>query len=202
MSLTGIQHNNRRLLEAAREGRFLGDMTLLEDDLVPPSTWLVHFGDDAAAIAEQGFRKGTPSMDSLHLCYGADSSVPGYNFAMFADDEFGLRTLSEYTFGSEAKEAVLFQSEAVKLGHYDDFTQAVFWGPDVEGPFVRIRCPLDPNNEEDEDRLMELEAPHRYPWDVIATDGSTRSSHRNLFEAVDAAIEYHAELLRAPCPAA
>ncbi|MNU53025.1 hypothetical protein D3C71_420480 [compost metagenome] len=200
--MTGIQGKNERLLEAALEGRFLGDMELLEPGLLPATTWLVHFGGDADSIAERGFTKGTPEMDSLHLCYGADSAVPGYNFAMLADDEFGLRTLCEYTFGSQARDAVIFQSAAVKLGHYDEFTQAVFWGPEVEGPFIRIRCPLDPDNEDDEDRLMELEEPHRYPWDVVAADGSTRSSHRNLFEAIDAAVEYHAELTRSACPAA
>lgn len=185
---------NEQLLAAARAGRFTRDLELLETDLLPSTTVLVHFSRDARQIAKEGFRYGTADMDSLGLSYGAKSKEPGFNYAMLADDEFGLRTLCEYDFGADATSAVVFQSSCVKFGHYDEFVQSIFWGPDVSSPFVVLECPLDPMDEDDEERLEELAEPHNYPWDVLDQEGVVLSSHDNLFDALDAAAAHLKEL--------
>jgi hypothetical protein len=183
-------------MKVMAEGQYDGEMELRGTGLTPPDQWMIHFTSNAADIERSGFLYGTPDIDGLALTYGSVSSVPGYNFAMLADDEYALRTISEYTFGLDAREAVIFQSEAVEVSHYDDFAQGIFWGPSAAGPFIRIKCPLDPDDPEDADRLMEIDEPHDYPFDVLDERGDVVSSHPNLFSAIDAAIERGLELSR------
>jgi hypothetical protein len=68
-------------------------MEPLDDHLLPPGTWLVHFTDHADAIAAHGFQVGVEDLNTLHLTRHNDvfgnitrrtSTEPGYNFAYLA----------------------------------------------------------------------------------------------------------------------
>lgn len=192
MSASVTEH--AALLEVFAEGHYKGEMEFRGDGLTSPDQWLIHFTPNAADVERSGFLYGTPEVKELALTYGSLSKAPGYNFALLADDEYALRTISEYSFGLDAREAIIFQSEAVEVAHYDDFAQGIFWGPSVAGPFVRIKCPLDPDVEEDEERLMDIGEPHDYPFDVLDEHGDVVSSHENLFAAIEAAIARGLEL--------
>jgi len=188
------------LLDAISAGAYRGEMELRGEGLTSPEQWLIHFGPHASEIAESGFLFGTPDVRRLALTYGSESAVPGYNFAILADDEYALRTISQYEFGLSAREAVLFQGEAVEVVHYDDFAQAVFWGPSIQGPFVRIRCPLDPDDPDDAGTLAGIEEPHDLPFEVLDKEGNAISSHPDMFSAIDAAMARGLEMGKGRIP--
>ena len=93
--------------------------------------WLVHFGDDAGAIAYEGFDKGVNEVDKLslttHHCQDY-MDHEGYNFAYTARDasrEGFDRGMAKY-----GKEAVIFQAPYLLFYHDgDEEDQCVFWGP-------------------------------------------------------------------------
>lgn len=192
---------NTRLLEAARGGRFRNEMTLLSEAVLPADTWLFHISNDAESIARTGFAKGSVFEANLALAYGAASTAPGYNFALLADDAYHLQTLVEYDFANGQYEAILFRSAGVHLRHYDDFDQVCFWGPDADGPFVRLVMALDPNDEDNEATLDE--EPHTWPWNVVDAEGVVVSEHEDLLTAIDGGIAYGEKLIenRALSPA-
>ena len=93
--------------------------------------WLVHFGDDASAIAYEGFDKGVTEVDKLslttHHCQDY-MDHEGYNFAYPAGDasrEGFARGMAKY-----GKEAVIFQAPYLLFHHDGDQEhQCIFWGP-------------------------------------------------------------------------
>lgn len=97
-------------------------------EILPPTTWLVHFSDAAGKIARDGFRVG--AMGSAAYTHGdASVSGPGWNFAYEAD-----RADPSHCYGTDA---VLFRSAGIRVFHKgDEETQVLFWGPHVrEGEF-------------------------------------------------------------------
>lgn len=107
--------------------------TLNGQQLLKPSTWLVHYTDDAIGIATRGFKFGEPDVTKLGLTryksqrFRKDS--PGYNFA------YQLPT-DERKYGDEC---VVFQSAGVGVYHSgDEEDQVVFWGPGITTAPVAI----------------------------------------------------------------
>jgi hypothetical protein len=101
------------------------------ESLLPPSTWLVHFSDNAFDISVNGFIYGAPDMFALglttHFSDVFRKNMPGWNFA-FEEGTRGVRHGGKY-----GKESVLFQSAGVKVYHFgDEEDQVIFYGPHVE----------------------------------------------------------------------
>lgn len=121
---------------------------------------LIHFttNEAAAAIAQQGFQRGSPLNAVLGHTSGKSHATAGVNFAFPVNDDYSIMCLSGFDFGLEIEAAVIFQADAVRMMHStDQFYQAAFWGADVQGPFRVIR-PVA--------REAHLE-PHEWAW----TDG-------------------------------
>ena len=101
--------------------------------LLPPTTWLVHFSDDAENITTQGFTHGVDDMQRLGLTTHftkQSKSQGGYNFAFRADSREAKHAAAQHTYG---RHAVVFQSAAVYAFHVgDEEHQAIFWGPAVK----------------------------------------------------------------------
>lgn len=96
--------------------------------LLPRTTWLIHFSDNARAVKRDGFRYGQVSVAHLGITSRSPfgSNAPGYNFAYVA--------LDPDSFEGEiyGREAVMFQNSAQVLYHHGDHEdQAIFYGPDV-----------------------------------------------------------------------
>ena len=108
--------------------------------VVKPSTWLIHFTDDACSIASEGFTKGTDDMTRLGLTKWTHKSAkkyPGYVFAFQAGSNDAEWAASKGMYG---KEAVMFMGAGVEAYHYgDEEDQVMVWGPSVEvGSFVAL----------------------------------------------------------------
>ena len=95
--------------------------------------WLVHFTEDASAIASQGFKYGHEDYRGLGLTTWKSEEYrrkyPGFNFAL----ELGMRN-TNYTArqGKYGKEAVIFWGMGVKTFHSgDEEDQIIFWGPSI-----------------------------------------------------------------------
>lgn len=97
---------------------------------LPPNTWLIHFSDDARAIAKQGFRFGMPDKERLGLTtwFPKNQKPGGYNFAFEMEKgDFGDFSL---TYGDAA---VAFQNAGSLAYHRGDREeQVIFWGADVD----------------------------------------------------------------------
>ncbi len=101
--------------------------------LLPRTSWLVHFSDDAGDIWHNGFIYGADQMDRLGLTtYFSDKnrkSEPGYNFAFEANSRDARIAEGQGKYG---RNAVLFQNSGVRCDHFgDEEEQVVFWGEDV-----------------------------------------------------------------------
>lgn len=108
-------------------------MMLQNNKLLPRTTWLVHFSDNAEAIAYNGFKYGIDQMDKLGLTtYWNDSakSAEGYNFAFLANGRYASYAESKGKYG---REAVIFQNSGVLVHHHgDEEEQVIFKGKDVD----------------------------------------------------------------------
>lgn len=97
--------------------------------LLPATTWMVHWSNNAAAIAAEGFTRGVFDLTRLGLTTYSRGSIrgPGYNFAFQLDDPDATNPELKY-----GKEAVVFQSSGVEASHGgDDEDQCIFWGPGI-----------------------------------------------------------------------
>lgn len=105
-------------------------MSLSKDRLLPRTTWLIHFSDDAESIARNGFKYGIDQMDRLGLTTWlgkSEKNYGGYNFAFEATSRDALRG-EKY-----GRDAVLFMNSGVKAYHYgDEESQILFMGKDVD----------------------------------------------------------------------
>lgn len=105
-------------------------MSLSKDRLLPRTTWLIHFSDEAESIAQNGFKYGIDQMDRLGLTTWlgkSEKGYGGYNFAFEATSRDALRG-TKY-----GRDAVLFMNSGVKAYHYgDDESQIIFIGKDVD----------------------------------------------------------------------
>jgi len=116
-----------------REGHPSGQLRLAYDDLLPPTTKLIHFTTEEAAIsiAEHGFTQGVSRWEILvnSMLY-EPTGRPGYNFAFL----YGSKDAR--AFAKSATAAVVFENTGVVVEHLGDHEQQViFWGPEVRGPF-------------------------------------------------------------------
>ena len=104
--------------------------------------WLVHFTEDADAIATQGFKFGFGEENGFrglalttHFTDKHRKKEPGYNFAFEADRSRSINQAADTE--KYGKEAVVFWSSAVSLYHYgDEEHQMVFWGPQVNKSMI------------------------------------------------------------------
>jgi 8-oxo-dGTP pyrophosphatase MutT (NUDIX family)/GNAT superfamily N-acetyltransferase len=91
--------------------------------------WLVHFSDDAASIAREGFKYGVsdPGRLAVTTNFGKDEKEGGgYNFAFTPDDVF------QHEDGRWGKHCVVFKASGIETTHViDEFTQVIFWGADA-----------------------------------------------------------------------
>lgn len=107
-------------------------MSLVGARLLPRTTWLVHFSNQADAIKRQGFVYGMDDMDRLglttHFTNGA-KKFGGYNFAYVADSRYAVIGAREDKYGEHA---VVFQNAGVLVDHWsDEEQQVIFYGKDV-----------------------------------------------------------------------
>lgn len=108
---------------------------LKNKQLLPRTTWLVHFSDNAASIAYEGFKYGVDHPGRLSLTtyidnQSFDKKYGGYNFAFLANDRDAYHAALSKKYG---KHAVMFQSSGLKVHHYgDEETQIIFYGPEVD----------------------------------------------------------------------
>lgn len=100
--------------------------------------WLVHFSDNAYAIAKDGFKYGTQELD--RLAYSGCGDIEnkfgeGYDFAydaISATDVFTIvdRNVKTPKYGNEF---VLFQASGVEVFHDgDQENQVIFYGPSAK----------------------------------------------------------------------
>lgn len=108
---------------------------LRSDRLLPRTTWLIHFSDEADAISYQGFKIGVSDMDRLGLTTnfrndGDTKRYGGYNFAFLAGDRMAAVAARTRKYG---RNAVMFQNSGVHTFHIGDTeNQIIFWGKDVD----------------------------------------------------------------------
>jgi hypothetical protein len=99
---------------------------------LPPTTWLIHFSDDAEDVATDGLTKGQGDIDRLALTTHqgkAEKEYGGYNFAFIADSKYAAQTARTGKYG---RNAVMFQASGIPVYHYsDEEDQVVVWGKDV-----------------------------------------------------------------------
>lgn len=106
--------------------------------LLPAQTWLVHFSDDAAAIAEQGFTVGMYDMSKLGLTTrysnkSSEKSMGGYNFAFIANGRYAKWAAN----GKYGRHCVMFQNSGVRAFHSsDEEEQIIFAGKDVDPQMI------------------------------------------------------------------
>jgi len=126
----------KKWLKTRLESMDLGDPTLPTylfmtfESIVVPSSWLIHFSDDAADIAANGFEYGAEDFTQLglttHFSDNWRKKMPGWNFAFSVNDRGPQR-------GRYGDEAVLFQSGGVRVYHFgDEENQVIFKGTSVE----------------------------------------------------------------------
>lgn len=91
--------------------------------------WLIHFSDNAAHIAYEGFKYATEDMNELGYSGAgqiSNKSSEGWDFAYLAND--CPRDGNKY--GSDA---VMFQASGIKATHYgDEEEQVMFWNKDAK----------------------------------------------------------------------
>jgi hypothetical protein len=109
-------------------------MQPLRKALLPNSTWLAHYCDNAEKIQREGFRIGAPDIDRLALTRHGSvrSKQPGYNFAYPTDGSVQLTSRWGPIPHGYGKQVLLFQSAGLSFYHSGDReNQVVFWGPSV-----------------------------------------------------------------------
>ena len=108
--------------------------TMSYESIVKPSTWLIHFSDDAGSIMWKGFKYGSDDMTKLALTtYWTKEAkrYGGYNFAFEAEGRHARAAAKGR--GKYGREAVMFQAAGVKAFHWgDEEDQVMFWGPSVD----------------------------------------------------------------------
>ena len=104
------------------------------DPEVIKNQWLIHFTNDANAIAREGFRYGVDDMTRLGLTTSLgefDKKYGGYNFAYLLKDynRYGISIGSYANRYKYGKEAVIFNASGIKLWHHGDSEpQVIFYG--------------------------------------------------------------------------
>lgn len=113
-------------------------MSLQNKKLLPRTTWLVHFSNNADDIVLQGFEIGAEDMTDIALTkFDRGKKYPGYNFAFIADSRYANRAAaSPYGrrdgSGKYGEDAVMFMNSGVHFYHYgDEEDQIVFYGPEA-----------------------------------------------------------------------
>jgi 8-oxo-dGTP pyrophosphatase MutT (NUDIX family)/GNAT superfamily N-acetyltransferase len=109
---------------------------------VVKNQWLVHFSDNADAIAKEGFRFGVSDMASLGLTTNLPDRAKewgGYNFAFLPEH------VRNFTYGSRGfkygKHCVIFRASGVRVYHYGDSEpQVIFWGNDARDIIAVTDC--------------------------------------------------------------
>ncbi len=98
---------------------------------VPSDVWLVHFSDEAPAIAQEGFLYGHADTTTLALTtwFTNRRAGPGWNFGFVADSHDARRAAYEGKYG---RGAVMLRGGGVSAYHQgDEEVQVLFWGPSV-----------------------------------------------------------------------
>lgn len=99
---------------------------------LPPTTWLIHFSDDAESVADEGLTQGQGDIDKLALTVHQskyEKQYGGYNFAFTADGRHARQAARSGKYGQNA---VMFQASGIPVYHYsDEEDQVVVWGKDV-----------------------------------------------------------------------
>jgi hypothetical protein len=107
--------------------------------LLPAQTWLVHFSDEAEAIAQDGFTIGMHDMTKLGLTTrysnkSMEKSMGGYNFAFIANSRDAGSAAHNRKYGQHA---VMFQNSGVRAYHTsDEEEQIMFSGKDVDPQMI------------------------------------------------------------------
>lgn len=125
--------------EPDMHGKTKVHMSLEKKQLIPRTTWLVHFSDNASQIVANGFTQGAEDMTDLALTKHINSKkYPGYNFVFIADSTYANRAAANPYSGRNngggkyGKDAVMFMNSGVHFYHYgDEEDQIVFYGPEV-----------------------------------------------------------------------
>jgi hypothetical protein len=104
--------------------------------MLKPSTWLIHFSDDASDISWKGFKYGSDDMTKLGLTTYLSKDAKqygGYNFAFVADSRDAKNAAGHRSGrGKYGKEAVMFQAAGVQAYHYgDEENQVIFYGKSI-----------------------------------------------------------------------
>lgn len=127
----GLYHN-----EPERYGDTKSSMSLNSMKLLPRTTWLIHFSNDASGIAQEGFVYGASDISKLALTTHRDDRMEseGFNFAFIANSRDSLNVVSSYMSKQKyGKDAVMFMGSGVHFQHSgDEEHQIVFYGPDVK----------------------------------------------------------------------
>ena len=101
--------------------------------VVSPSTWLVHFSDEAGDMFWHGFKQGTPDFDDLSYTVflpKVDKEFGGFNFAFTVDSRYARSAAHSGKYG---KDALLFQAAGIEAYHYgDEEDQIIFDGATVK----------------------------------------------------------------------
>lgn len=153
--------------------------------LLPRTTWLVHFTNDADSIAQEGFRYGVDDMTKLGLTTwfkneGDMKRHGGYNFAVIAGSRDMNNIARQRKYG---KQIVLFQNSGVQMYHHgDEEYQIVFNGADV-----------DPRS------IIVIKSGQEADWGVyVHPNKRNRYPRETLFEAesLEACVEWAIKNLR------
>lgn len=114
--------------------------------LVRPSTWLIHFTDDARSVRDSGFTRGVSDVERLGLTTylsDAEKEDGGFAFAFIADSRDALQANGKY-----GGEAVMFRAVGVRAYHTgDDENQVIFWGESVSPASIVALVPVENTNE-------------------------------------------------------
>jgi hypothetical protein len=141
--------------EAVKNGKYNDDpdvvgktkvqMSLQGKQLLPRTTWLVHFSKYADEIAREGFTSGAEDMTDMALTvFNRGVKRPGYNFAFIADSRYANRAAaSPYGrrngAGKYGEDAVMFMNSGVHFYHSgDEEDQIVFYGQEAND-FVLLK---------------------------------------------------------------
>jgi hypothetical protein len=133
-----IIHNTQELLDSyvlfmmsehPAQAPTWAHMSVEADRLLPASTWLVHWTDNAHEVALDGFNHGIGDIETLGLTTHYNDGAKrygGYNFAYLPDR-------NDATYGGKyGKNCVMFQSSGVMVHHYGDSEhQVIFWGAGI-----------------------------------------------------------------------
>lgn len=104
-------------------------LKLISPNLLPPTTWLIHFSNHYLDIAKNGFKYGESNIDELGFTVGTQKLGVGYNFAFLAENPYDW--MKYYVNSRDG--AVLFQSTGVYTKQLrDNVKQAIFWGGNIQ----------------------------------------------------------------------